>query len=75
MRVGDLVIVNVPADFTRSHQIESVQGIVIGKRAVVIEDELDGVKNRDWWLIMRSDTGTIEQYHDDWLKAGENGSW
>jgi hypothetical protein len=75
VKVGDLVIINIPADFTRSHQLECVQGIVVGKRVVAIEDELNGVKNRAWWRILRSDTGRVEEFHDDWMKAGENESW
>ncbi len=65
MKVGDLVIVNVPAWCKpSSNQTESVHGLVVDRPDL-----------GPMWLIMRSDTGKVEEFHEDWMKAGENGSW
>jgi|LWDU01.1.fsa_nt_gi hypothetical protein len=77
MKVGDLVIFNVFPKGWDGGPLSSVQGIIISHQMIPAADADDfyGVKNQVWWFIMRSDTGTIKKYHDDWIKAGENESW
>ena len=74
MKIGDLVIINVPmpsADTTP----DAVQGMIIDK-SESLESALGmKVRNRTWWYVLRSDTGTIQKFHEDWMEAGENGSW
>ena len=74
MKVGDLVIVNV---LTKAGlgPFARVQGIVVSKRTIPIDEREARLKNHCWWFIMRSDTGTVEKFHADWIKAGENESW
>ena len=75
MNVGDLVIINVPmgaADTTP----DAVQGMIVDKRVIGIDvDKEYNTTDRIWWYVLRSDTGTIESFHEDWIKAGENGNW
>jgi len=73
MKVGDLVIVNVPIDWNTVHP-ESCHGVIVDKKVVRENDGID-VKNRTWFYVLRSDTGTIENFHEDWLEAGKNESW
>jgi len=72
MKVGDLVIVNVPPVGKKNWP--SCHGVIIEKK-VFRENDGVAVKNRTWWYVLRSDTGAIEKFHDDWLEAGKNGSW
>jgi len=48
--------------------------VIVDKKVVRENDGID-VKNRTWFYVLRSDTGTIENFHEDWLEAGKNESW
>ncbi len=72
MKVGDLVIINVPIDMTGN--TKSCNGMIIDRK-VLRENDGVSVKNRTWFYVLRSDTGTIQKFHEDWMEAGENGSW
>ena len=73
MKVGDLVIVNVPP--VGEKHWPSCQGMIIDRKVIPIEDQKNDVRNPTWWYVLRSDTGKVEKFHEDWMKAGENGSW
>jgi hypothetical protein len=72
VKVGDLVIVNVP-HVGKTHW-PACTGMIVDKKVFRENNGID-VENRTWWYVLRSDTGMIEKFHDDWLEAGENGSW
>ena len=74
MKVGDLVIINVPP-VGKLETCPSCQGVVVDKIVYNYDKISDDGRNRVWWYVLRSDTGTIEKFHDDWLDAAENGSW
>jgi len=76
MKVGDLVIVNTPAHSPGQdlHAKFSCHGMIVDKKVFRENDGID-VKNRTWWYVLRSDTGTVEKFHEDWMTAGKNGSW
>ena len=71
MKIGDLVIINVPLAMTGN--TKPCNGMIVDRNVFRENDGVD-VKNRIWWYILRSDTGMIEKFHDDWLEA-QNGSW
>ena len=72
MKVGDLVIVNTPP--VGEKHWPSCTGMIVDKKVFRENDGID-VKNRTWFYILRSDTGTIEKFHEDWMEVSENGSW
>ena len=67
MKVGDMVIVNVP--WTRT---PTCHGIIVEMRT---ETPGTGERNRTWCYVLRGDTGMIEKFHEDWMKAGKNENW
>ena len=71
MKVGDLVIVNVPP--VGEKHWPACSGIIVDK---IISRENDGieVKNRTWCYVLRGDIGKVEKFHEDWMKAGKNES-
>ena len=74
MKVGDLVIVNVPP--VGEKHWPSCQGMIVDiQREIRIEDKKNNTINRTWFYVLRSDTGAIEKFHEDWMEAAENGSW
>ena len=73
MKVGDLVIINVPP--VGEKHWPSCQGMIVDMRVIPIEHKEMEVRNRTWWYVLRSDTGKVEKFHEDWMEAGENGSW
>ena len=73
MKVGDMVIINVPP--VGEKHWPACQGMIVDKRVIPVEDKKNDVRNRTWWYVLRSDTGTIEKFHEDWMEAGENGRW
>ena len=72
MKGGDLVIINVPR--VGEKQWPACHGMIVDKK-VFRENDGSDVKNRVWFHVLRSDTGTIEKFHEDWLEVGANGSW
>ena len=70
MKIGDLVIVNVPPPGQKSW---ACTGMIVEKKVIRENDGVD-VKNRTWFYILRSDTGAIEKFHEDWMEV-QNGSW
>ena len=74
MKVGDLVIINVPPVGGMGWGT-SCQGMIIDRKVIQIEHKETKVRNRTWWYVLRSDTGKVEKFHEDWMEAGENGSW
>ena len=72
MKVGDLVIINVPP--AGKKHWPACHGMIVEKK-VFRENDGTGVKNRIWFYVLRSDTGRVEKFHEDWMEAGENESW
>ena len=70
MKVGDMVIGNVPP--VGEKHWPACHGIIVEMRT---ETPGTGERNRTWCYVLRGDTGMIEKFHEDWMKAGENGSW
>ena len=71
MKIGDLVIINVPPNGEKHWP--SCHGIIVEKKEFRSRSRRS--LERTWWYILRGDTGTIESFHEDWMTAGANGSW
>ena len=67
MKVGDMVTIDVPVGVPSSHKtsrtLYTVQGIIVEKYENVSS------RHRTWWNVLRSDTGTVEKYHNGWMEV------
>ena len=76
MKVGDLVIVNVPegaSAFDASTMLDATQGLIVEmKEHSLCETDLTAPVHR-WWYVLRSDTGRIEKFHDNWVEVTDEG--
>jgi hypothetical protein len=73
MKIGDLVIVNVPAGGRRENW-SATRGLIIDRQEMRKTSAADDGRCRVWWHVLRSDTGRIEKFHDSWMKAYSNES-
>ena len=66
MKVGDMVIINVPP--IGEKHFPACHGIVIDKQERKELSSLIDNHCRIWWYILRSDTGKIEKFHENWTR-------
>ena len=71
IKIGDIVMINVPvggkAMGTPLQTLYSTRGIIVKMKKIQMMRPRPEYKK--WWYVLRSDTSTVEHYHEDWMEV------